>query len=827
MATYQDLNNLGSYGSIAALWASHPEGGVEGDYCTIGGVKYHWDKYARMWLASPNYGASPSRKLETFDGDVQVQNDLTVAGTLRAKHIKQPCCGLFASATALQSRYPNPEVGMWAIVGDTIPGAIYRCDTEGVWLATGETGGVDGIDLTPYAQTSDVEVLSTIVEPLVTRSTYSQTSLTAGYWYLALAEGDTADVSPRANPNIVTDPSYHQYKCLSLPVKAGDIVEVKTQGRWTARPWCVIDAERTVVAVASESYDAVTATLHIKQDGYVLVNCMADDFSGGISYLGQFLVTLTSNHAGLVGRIPKIEQRSQSMYGDVEYKASALTKGFLWRNSSETAVPDTMSQNADYGGIVIAVSAGDVVTVQTRSMSWHNTAWAVTDTSRTILENCPSTSDAVTKTLDIEQDGYVFINCASDYYDNFSVVHTRNKLRVLPLVCAALRKIWEQRMKADHPILTYYGHEGRRHWTPSELQHVLTHLYKSGSVSGVRGWFFPTLIYLEFFRTTDDGFGEENPGSNRKLIYNQKVTGHVYSPSRKLDWEWLLGRYFSEEEVSGEHEGLRALEESIGYWKSQIGIPARRHKVVLGLPCPYYEANFEGWGSITEEGEEVVLDMSEDEDRIRAIKWFIDELLHRFASKHYRHFDLGGLYWTEETTTNNEKVIGAIGEYVQSKGLQFYWVPFSDAKGRSEWSGLNVTDCWLQTGYFWKDGILETPALTEVDLRALVDEALGYGMSVEFEVSRHLFPRRGNGDYNTIDPILMSRLETLRRVFEEKGIFGRGDVAYYFDQDVIIRMSESENESVASYMDHLAEVINGPGSRTSAELSMLRHLLVE
>ena len=33
-----DINNLGSFSSIDAVWAKYPEGGKEGDFLTIGGV---------------------------------------------------------------------------------------------------------------------------------------------------------------------------------------------------------------------------------------------------------------------------------------------------------------------------------------------------------------------------------------------------------------------------------------------------------------------------------------------------------------------------------------------------------------------------------------------------------------------------------------------------------------------------------------------------------------------------------------------------------------------------------------------------------------------
>ena len=141
-----DINNLGSFSSIDAVWAKYPEGGKEGDYCTVGGKKYCWNKYDCIWENAEVVTQSTARKVETFDGDVHVHNDLVVGGVLRAKNVKQPNCGLFDTVAALKAAYPTPEVGMWATVGNTVPAAVYRCDVAGTWRATGETGGIDSLD---------------------------------------------------------------------------------------------------------------------------------------------------------------------------------------------------------------------------------------------------------------------------------------------------------------------------------------------------------------------------------------------------------------------------------------------------------------------------------------------------------------------------------------------------------------------------------------------------------------------------------------------------------------------------------------------------------
>ena len=95
---------------------------------------------------------------ESLQGNLSVSRDITAGGHLKvrgnsvfdhnvvikgwldAKNIKGPCKGLYASLDALKAAYPRPMPGWYALVGDTLPAAVYR--TEGdEWVATGEQGG--------------------------------------------------------------------------------------------------------------------------------------------------------------------------------------------------------------------------------------------------------------------------------------------------------------------------------------------------------------------------------------------------------------------------------------------------------------------------------------------------------------------------------------------------------------------------------------------------------------------------------------------------------------------------------------------------------------
>ena len=49
----------------------------------------------------------------------------------------------------------------------------------------------------------------------------------------------------------------------------------------------------------------------------------------------------------------------------------------------------------------------------------------------------------------------------------------------------------------------------------------------------------------------------------------------------------------------------------------------------------------------------------------------------------------------------SREVTRALGDYVRSKGLRFYWIPYYTAQGYSEWRDLGFDAAYLQPTYFW------------------------------------------------------------------------------------------------------------------------------
>ena len=92
-----DKENVGIYDDIIDVLMRFPNGGNEGDYLFIGGIKYRWNKYTKVWVGVEEC-PSAGRTLTNFDGDVTIENNLTVGGILRAKGIVSKYDRMFQQA---------------------------------------------------------------------------------------------------------------------------------------------------------------------------------------------------------------------------------------------------------------------------------------------------------------------------------------------------------------------------------------------------------------------------------------------------------------------------------------------------------------------------------------------------------------------------------------------------------------------------------------------------------------------------------------------------------------------------------------------------------
>ena len=78
-------------------------------------------------------------------GDATIEHNLKVKGWITARNIIGPLKGLFSSEETLNSSYPKPENGWFALVGNRLPARLYRVENK-EWKDTGEQSG----EIEPY-----------------------------------------------------------------------------------------------------------------------------------------------------------------------------------------------------------------------------------------------------------------------------------------------------------------------------------------------------------------------------------------------------------------------------------------------------------------------------------------------------------------------------------------------------------------------------------------------------------------------------------------------------------------------------------------------------
>jgi hypothetical protein len=90
----------------------------------------------------------------TIRGNATFNRDVYISGWLNARNIRGAGKGLYETVEKLNSAYPNPENGWFALVGNTLPADIYRA-WGGEWKATGQKGGEPVLEIAKLTELSE------------------------------------------------------------------------------------------------------------------------------------------------------------------------------------------------------------------------------------------------------------------------------------------------------------------------------------------------------------------------------------------------------------------------------------------------------------------------------------------------------------------------------------------------------------------------------------------------------------------------------------------------------------------------------------------------
>ncbi len=210
------------------------------------------------------------------------------------------------------------------------------------------------------------------------------------------------------------------------------------------------------------------------------------------------------------------------------------------------------------------------------------------------------------------------------------------------------------------------------------------------------------------------------------FLYNNTTFpsgGLPYKNNVKSDWEWVLSDLFEE------NSNINALNEAAGQVKQSLGLSDDfKYKVTMTIYYP--TQGFENFGDIDNDGNND--SFAKYNNRIKAIKWYIDEVERLFSEHNYENIELVGYYWYHEEIipddTDSTQMLNDTSDYVHSKGKNFFWIPYFTSNGYNQWQDYGFDVAVMQPNYVFN---LEAPYSNVTNCAKLT--AL-YGMGLEMEI---------------------------------------------------------------------------------------------
>ena len=318
----------------------------------------------------------------------------------------------------------------------------------------------------------------------------------------------------------------------------------------------------------------------------------------------------------------------------------------------------------------------------------------------------------------------------------------------------------------------------------SEQNNYIVDLYLvnqgvSSNINFSRNHFIP-YVYSDKnneFNWTFDGF---------LFIEGQTEFGRDLGISAfKSDWDWLIKKQLKTPGV-----GVPALNALLDSLRSAGKVPLRKRKVVISIPSP--TSSDIDWGEI--DGKK--LNMTNDNDRIKSVKWFIDRVMDEWRKSDFSELEFSGFYWLHEGETNytsDRFILPEISRYIKSLGFHFYWIPYFGAHMGADWKEWGFDIAYQQPNYFFRHKDEEWPA-TRLD--DACQFASRYNMGLEMEL-----------DGSIKDPLYQKRFVEYLEYFEKHRVLETSPIAHYDDRGTVYQMSVSSNDTLKVLYEKYMDVV--------------------
>ena len=354
----------------------------------------------------------------------------------------------------------------------------------------------------------------------------------------------------------------------------------------------------------------------------------------------------------------------------------------------------------------------------------------------------------------------------------------------LVISCSSEKTISEPRTFTDVTLVGYW-HREPYSWDASRFAPHVSWKTPDGS----EHWLFEAFLFLE--------------GSDWIHGKNLTISPSGVSADKEV-WKYQLDLWL------GDGGGVYELEKACADVASRIGDPARKRGVIIGIPDAIMFENFADKTSATTYwGDE--LDFSSVDDRMKALKWYIDSAREMFSSLQCKYLELAGFYITSEEIylpydvdvnsryKNWEDIVPRLSEYCHSAGEGLYWIPYHLAPGYKYWKKLGIDQVWMQPNWYW-DLKAEGRHPFEKTISAIKEASLG-GMELEMEysaVAAQMGPGSlgpdGDGKliFSPSDvPALQDRVRRYMEEYKGAGFYGNKSIALYSGTNSFTQLAES------------------------------------
>lgn len=156
-----------------------------------------------------------------------------------------------------------------------------------------------------------------------------------------------------------------------------------------------------------------------------------------------------------------------------------------------------------------------------------------------------------------------------------------------------------------------------------------------------------------------------------------------------------------------------------------------------------------------------------------------------------KNLELDGFYWLAEHVIDTHSIVNEVADYVHSKGMDFYWIPYNRGVGRERWAQWGFDHAYLQPNHFFH---LDVP---DSRIQDTYDFAAAANMSVEMEFDDRVLESKGDR---------RDRLTAYIDIYEKNGVFNNLDVAYYQEVDTFYKLKHGTENERALY-DRLVKLI--------------------